>query len=61
MEVVRVQARADVQTAKVDAATAVTQRALQGAAYVTNVEMQLAEACPAAMMSPLMGCNPSQE
>ena len=46
----RVHAKADVQSAQIDAMTAVTQRGLQGAAYITSVEMALAEATPAAMV-----------
>jgi hypothetical protein len=49
IDVARVQARADIQTAQIDAMTGVTQRGLQGAAYITSVEMTLAEATPAAM------------
>jgi hypothetical protein len=49
VEIAQVDARAEVQAAVVDAMTAVTQRGLQGAAYITNVEMSLAEATPAAM------------
>lgn len=49
IDLARVDARAEVQAAQVDAMTAVTQRGLQGAAYITNVEMVLAEATPAAM------------
>jgi len=49
IDIARVESRADIQAAQVDAMTAVTQRGLQGAAYITNVEMALAEACPAAM------------
>lgn len=49
IDIARIEARAEIQAAQVDAMTAVTQRGLQGAAYITNVEMMLAEACPAAM------------
>lgn len=50
VDIARVEGTADVQAAQVDAMTAVTQRGLQGAAFITNVEMTLAEATPAAMM-----------
>lgn len=43
------EARAEVETSKVDALTAVTQRGLQGAAYITSVEVAFSEATPAAM------------
>lgn len=49
VDLARVASRAEIQAAQVDAMTAVTQRGLQGAAFVTNVEMVLADATPAAM------------
>lgn len=42
----RVQAREDIQNAQVEAMASVTQRALQGVAFVTQVEQQLAQAVP---------------
>lgn len=49
VDIARVDARAEVDTSKVDALTAVTLRGLQGAAYITSVEVALSEATPAAM------------
>ncbi len=49
IDLARVDARAEVQATQVDAMTGVTLRGLQGAAFITNVEMMLAEATPAAM------------
>jgi hypothetical protein len=48
-QIARVESRADIQSAKIDAATAISQRALQSVAYLGAVEMQLAESCPSAL------------
>ena len=48
IEIGRVEARADIQTAQVDAMTAVTQRGLQGVAFISQIEQQLAQAVPLA-------------
>jgi hypothetical protein len=48
LDVARVDARADIQAAQVDAVSAVTQRALQGVAFISQVEQQLAQAVPLA-------------
>jgi hypothetical protein len=50
IDIARVEARGAIQAAQIDTLSAVVQRGLQGAAYITNVEMALAEACPAAMV-----------
>ena len=44
----QVEAKAEIQAAKVDAVSLVTQRALQGVAFVSQVEQQLAQAVPLA-------------
>lgn len=49
VDICKVEARAEVDMSKVDAFTAVTQRGLQGAAYISSVEVTLSEATPAAM------------
>ena len=49
VDIARVEARADIETAKVNAGVGVTQHALAGAQYLTNLEMALAEQTPAAM------------
>ena len=46
--VARVEARAEIQAAQIDAVSAVTQRGLQGAAFISQVEQQLALAVPLA-------------
>lgn len=48
MQVARLAAAAHVESAKLDALDCVTQRAMQGAALVAQLEGQLAEAVPAA-------------
>lgn len=48
LDIARVEARADIQAAQVDAMTAVTQRGLQGAAFISQVEQQLAQTVPLA-------------
>lgn len=48
LEIARVEARADLQAAQVDAMSAVTQHALQGVAFISQVEQQLAQAVPLA-------------
>lgn len=46
--VARVEARGDIQAAQVDVLSAVTQRAPQGAAFISQVEAQLGQAVPMA-------------
>jgi hypothetical protein len=48
IDIARVEARADIQAAQVDAMTAVTQRGLQGVAFISQVEQQLAQVVPLA-------------
>ena len=48
MDIARVQAREDIQNAQVEAMASVTQRGLQGVAFVSQVEQQLAQAVPLA-------------
>lgn len=48
IDIARVEARAEIQAAQVDAMTAVTQRALQGAAFISQVEQQLVQTVPLA-------------
>lgn len=47
--VARVEARAELQAAQVDAMTAVTQRGMQGAAFISQVEGQLGQTVPLAV------------
>jgi hypothetical protein len=49
ISIARIEARADIQAAQVDAMSAVTQRALQGAAFLTQIEAQLGQAVPMAV------------
>lgn len=49
VEIARVESRADIQAAQVDAMTAVTQRGLQGVAFISQVEQQLAQTVPLAV------------
>jgi len=48
LDVARVQAREDIQNAQVDALSSVTQRGLQGVAFISQVEQQLAQVVPLA-------------
>ena len=49
VEIARVNSRGDVHASKVDVVSDVTQRALQGAAFLTQVEAQLGAAVPMAV------------
>ena len=42
----RVNGQADIQAAQVDAVAAVAQRAMQGAAFISQIEQQLGQAVP---------------
>ncbi len=44
--IARVEACADIQATKIDTMSAVTQRGLQGAAFISQVEQQLAQVVP---------------
>lgn len=48
VDIARVQAREDIQNAQVEAMASVTQRGLQGVAFISQVEQQLAQAVPLA-------------
>ena len=48
LAIAKVDAVAQVQAAQIDAITAVTQRGLQGAAFISQVEQQLAQVVPLA-------------
>jgi hypothetical protein len=48
-EIARVEGRADIQAAQVDAMAAVTQRGLQGVAFISQVEGQLGQTVPLAV------------
>jgi len=48
LDIARVEARADIQAVQVDAMSAVTQRGLQGVAFISQVEQQLAQTVPLA-------------
>lgn len=48
-EVARAQGLAEVQGAKVDAVALVAQRAMQGVAFVSQIELQLGQAVPIAV------------
>lgn len=49
IDIARVEAAADVQCAKVDAVGAVGQRAMQGTAFLAQIEGQLGQAVPLAV------------
>lgn len=49
VQIARVESRADIQTAQVDAVAAVTQRAMQGVAFISQMEGQLGQAVPLAV------------
>lgn len=49
IQIARVEARADIDASKVDAVTVVAQRAMQGVAFVSQIEQQLGQAVPIAV------------
>lgn len=49
VQIARVEGRADIQAAQVDAVAAVTQRAMQGVAFISQMEGQLGQAVPLAV------------
>jgi len=49
LAIARVEARTDIQAAQVDAVAAVAQRAMQGIAFVSQVEQQLGQVVPLAV------------
>jgi hypothetical protein len=49
LDVARVQSREDIQNAQVEAMASVTQRGLQGVAFISQVEQQLGQTVPMAV------------
>jgi hypothetical protein len=49
VQIARVEARADIDASKIDAVTVVAQRAMQGVAFVSQIEQQLGQAVPIAV------------
>jgi hypothetical protein len=49
IQLAQVHSQADLQAAQVDAVTAVAQRAMQGVAFVSQIEQQLGQAVPIAV------------
>ncbi len=49
VQIAQVEARADIDASKIDAVTVVAQRAMQGVAFVSQIEQQLGQAVPIAV------------
>ena len=49
VQIARVEARADIDASKIDAVTVVAQRAMQGVAFVSQIEQQLGQTVPIAV------------
>lgn len=49
VQIARVEARADIDVSKIDAVTMVAQRAMQGVAFVSQIEQQLGQTVPIAV------------
>jgi hypothetical protein len=49
VQIARVEARADIDASKIDAVTVVAQRAMQGVAFVSQIEQQLGATVPIAV------------
>jgi hypothetical protein len=49
VQIAKVEARADIDASKIDAVTVVAQRAMQGVAFVSQIEQQLGQTVPIAV------------